>query len=226
MRTVGKYYPVFLNVQSKHCLVVGGGRVAERKVRMLLNAGGRVTVWSPRITTGLMTLAKRGALAYKPEPYTKRSLSKYQIVIAATDDPKAQEAISAAGRKEGVLVNIADRPELSDFIAPSVLSRGDLTIAISTGGASPAMAKRIRQQLEALFGREYALALKILFRLRARLSSKVETARERQGLLRAIVDSRFVDCVKRGNLRDVDRILTKVCGRGFTLKELGIRVRR
>jgi precorrin-2 dehydrogenase/sirohydrochlorin ferrochelatase len=223
MKLEVKHYPVFLNVQSKSCLVVGGGRVAERKVLMLLKAGCHVTVWSTQLTGRLVALAKKGVIAYRPEYYKRRSLGKYHIVIAATDDPQVQEAISAASHKERVLVNVVDRPELSDFIAPSVLTRGDLTVAISTGGASPAMAKRIRHQLEPLFGQEYALALKILSRLRARLSSRVT---RRQGLLRTIVGSPFLERVKEGKLGDVDRILTEVCGPGFTLKELGIKVRR
>ena len=193
---------------------------------MLLRAGCHVTVWSVQLTARLMTLAKRGDIAHRRGFYRRESFSRYYIVIAATDDPKVQEAVSAVGRKERVLVNVVDKPELSDFIAPSIVSRGDLTVAISTGGASPAMAKRIRCELEALFGREYALALKILSRLRAELSSGVKSAEKRQGLLRTIVDSPFLARVKEGKLGDVDRILTGVCGRGFTLKELGIRVRR
>jgi precorrin-2 dehydrogenase/sirohydrochlorin ferrochelatase len=220
-----RYYPILLDLLGKSCLVVGGGRVAERKVLTLLKTGCHVTVWSPRLTTKLMVLARSHAIAHRRAGYRHGSLGKYHLVIAATDDPEVQQAVRREAQRERVLVNVVDRPELCDFIAPSVVNRGDLMVAISTGGASPLVAKRIRHQLERLFGQEHAVMLKILSQIRAKLPSQVESPAERKRLFKRIVDSPLIERLREKRLHDVDRILTETFGHGFTMRELGLRMK-
>lgn len=150
------YFPAFLDLRGRPCLVVGGGAVGERKVRDLLASQARVTLVSPAVTPGLIELVERGQIAHRPRRFLRSDLRGMRVVIATTGVPAVDEAIAAQARRRGVLVNVADRPALCDFIFPSVLRRGELQIAVSTGGRSPALAREIRRRLEGLFGPEYA----------------------------------------------------------------------
>jgi precorrin-2 dehydrogenase/sirohydrochlorin ferrochelatase len=156
------YYPIFLNIQGKKCVVVGGGEVAERKARALADQGSSVTVISARVCNGLAQLAEQGTIQIFRRDYRSGDLEHALIAIAATDDPMVNTEVAREGRERGVLTNVVDDPEHSDFIVPSLLRRGDIGIAVSTGGKSPALARRIRTELEQSFASEYAsLALLI-----------------------------------------------------------------
>jgi precorrin-2 dehydrogenase/sirohydrochlorin ferrochelatase len=156
------YYPIFLNIQGKKCVVVGGGEVAERKARALADQGASVTVISARVCNGLANLAEQGTIQIFRRDYRSGDLEHALIAIAATDDPMVNTEVAREGRERGVLTNVVDDPEHSDFIVPSLLRRGDIGIAVSTGGKSPALARRIRTELEQSFASEYAsLALLI-----------------------------------------------------------------
>jgi len=135
---------------------VGGGEIGERKARALLQCGAQVTVVSPALTRGLAALAAAGRVVDRRRTFRRSDLRGCALVVDATDDPSLDAAVAALGRRARVLVNVVDRPELCDFILPSVLQRGELQIAVSTGGRSPALAREIRRRLEALFGPEYA----------------------------------------------------------------------
>ena len=156
------YYPIFLNIQGRKCVVVGGGEVAERKARALADQGASVTVISARVCDGLARLAEQGTIQISRRDYQSGDLEDALIAIAATDDPMVNMEVAREGRERGVLTNVVDDPEHSDFIVPSLLRRGDISIAVSTGGKSPALARRIRTELEQSFASEYAsLALLI-----------------------------------------------------------------
>jgi siroheme synthase-like protein len=156
------YYPIFLNIQGRKCVVVGGGEVAERKARALADQGASVTVISARVCDGLARLAEQGTIQISRRDYHSGDLEDALIAIAATDDPMVNMEVAREGRVRGVLTNVVDDPEHSDFIVPSLLRRGDISIAVSTGGKSPALARRIRTELEQSFASEYAsLALLI-----------------------------------------------------------------
>jgi precorrin-2 dehydrogenase len=165
------YYPVALDVQARPCLVVGGGPVAEAKVRGLLAAGARVTVVSPALSERLAFWAKVGRIAHRRREYITSDLDGQQLVFSATDRRDVTLAVAADARQRGVWVNAADDPEYCDFILPSVLRRGRLQVAVSTGGASPALAARVRRDLEGYFTREYEdlveLAAEVRHELRA-----------------------------------------------------------
>jgi precorrin-2 dehydrogenase/sirohydrochlorin ferrochelatase len=217
-----KYYPIFLRVAGRPCLVIGGGTVAEQKVESLLTAGARVTVISPRLTPRLQALAATGRMTHVPRMYDDGDLAGFLLACAATSDGAVHARIAAEAEREGVLLNVVDRPQLCHFITPSVLERGDLMIATSTNAASPAMAKRIRRELEESFGPEYALALKLLRRVRESLLASTCTGSERQRIFNALVDSPLLDYLRQGRSDDIDALLTSTIGVGVSLASLGI----
>ena len=150
------YFAAFLDLRGRRCLVVGGGEVGERKARALLEYGAHVIVVSPTVTAGLTALAVVGRIVERLRPFRRADLRGCALVMAATGDPVVDDAVAALAHRARALVNVADRPERCDFILPSVLQRGDLQIAVSTGGRSPALAREIRRRLETMFGPEYA----------------------------------------------------------------------
>ena len=156
------YYPVFLNVRGKKCVVIGGGDVALRKVKVLLEHGAGVEVISPDLCPELAKLAESGKIRAFIREYRAGNFKNAFIVIAATDNRGINQRVVAEARKRAVLVNVVDDAENSDFIVPSHLRRGELTIAVSTGGASPALARKIRSRLEKELGDEYALLASLI----------------------------------------------------------------
>jgi len=153
---VPDYFAAFLDLRGRRCLVVGGGEIGERKARALLACGAQVTVVSPTATRGLAALALEGRIVERRRSFRRADLRGCALVVAATGDPAVDDVVAALARRARVLVNVVDRPESCDFILPSVLRRGELQIAVSTGGRSPALAREIRRRLEPLFGPEYA----------------------------------------------------------------------
>jgi precorrin-2 dehydrogenase/sirohydrochlorin ferrochelatase len=143
-----KYYPVFLVLRERPCLIIGGGEVAERKTLSLLEAGADVTVVSPTLSPKLAELARTQKVRHLPRTFEEHDLAGIFLVIAATDSPEINASVARLCRKKHVLVNVAAPPEESSFIVPSVVERGDLVIAISTSGDSPGLSKRIRRELE------------------------------------------------------------------------------
>jgi len=171
---ISPYYPIFVNIRGEKCLVVGGGIVALRKVQALLRHGANVTVVSPVLCPELSQLTKDGAIQVVKRSYKAEDLKNALLVIAATDDSEANERVAANAKCGGTLVNVVDIPQCSNFIVPSYFSRGDVTIAVSTSGKSPALARKIRSQLEEDFGIEYAqLAL---------LANEVRSELKRRGI--------------------------------------------
>lgn len=217
-----QYYPIFLDLRTHSCLVIGGGTVAERKVESLLRARGPVTVISPTCTARLRSWAKDGAITLYERPYRPGDLQGFSLVFAATNDEVLHAQIAVEAREAGVLLNVVDRPALCSFIVPAVVSQGDLTLAISTGGASPALAKKIRQTLEEHFGPEYALALHLLARVRERVVRNGLSADERQRLFTALADSPLLDYLRERQVDKINALLRETVGEGCTLEELGL----
>jgi len=155
------YYPIFLNIRGKKCVVVGGGQVALRKVEALLDHGARVEVISPELCPELNTLAETREMAVRRKPYEPGDLTAALIVIAATDEHSINLEVVKEASITGILVNVVDDPRNSNFIVPSCLRRGDITVAVSTAGRSPALARKIRTRLEKDLEEEYA-ALAVL----------------------------------------------------------------
>jgi len=164
-----KYYPVFWDIRGKKCVVIGGGEVAARKVGRLLDCGAKVCVVSPDLVPELADLKSAGLILHLDEAYAGESLYGAALVIGATDDEKINAAVSRDAKAGGIPVNIVDDPQKCDFILPSLMERGDLTIACGTGGKSPALARHLREELESIYGEEYATLLDILGQLRLRM---------------------------------------------------------
>ena len=202
-----KYYPVNLDLRGRRCVVVGGGQVAERKTLSLLEAGADVTIVSPSLTPKLTDLVASGKLQQVPVSYQEAHLAGALLVIAATNDLAVNRAVALFCRKKGVLVNVAAPPEESSFIVPSVVERGDLVIAVSTSGASPALAKSIRRKLEQQYGAEYELLLTRLAGVRKRLLEEVGSETGRRQVLEAIVDSNVLELLRKGNIHEADHLI-------------------
>jgi precorrin-2 dehydrogenase/sirohydrochlorin ferrochelatase len=174
MKGIGapSYYPASLNIRGKRCVVIGGGEVALRKVRALLDCGAKVTVVSPTLHPDLAQLAEARRISPIRREFKPGDLAGATIAIAATDERAINQKVSDEARDRGVLVNVVDSSEQSDFIIPSFFRRGDLTIAVSTAGMSPALARKIRTRLEGIFGEEFALLLSMIKDVRSELKGQ------------------------------------------------------
>ena len=165
------YYPVFLDIKNKRCVVVGGGTVALRKVNMLLDHEAQVTVISPQLCSELAKMAE-STISLIHREYQTGDLYRAFAVVAATNNPTTNEQVATDASERGVLINVVDVPALSNFIVPSYLRRGDLTIAVSTNGKSPALSRKIRTRLEDVFEQEYADLITVVEGVRAELKSE------------------------------------------------------
>jgi siroheme synthase-like protein len=170
------YYPISLNIQGRKCLVVGGGQVALRKVKTLLEHNANVEVVSPLLCPELNQLATDGAIRTIKRDYKPEDLHHAFISIVATDNVKTNERVVSEARRRGILVNVVDDPKNSDFIVPSYLKRGDITIAVSTSGRSPALARKIRSELERNFRTEYEHLAVVADEVRSNLKQQGVTA--------------------------------------------------
>ena len=183
-------FPIFLKLEGRSCLLVGAGRVGEGKLQSLLRAGARVTVVSPKATPGVRRLAKSGDIVWRKRKFHRRDLEGKFLVVAATASHRTNEVIFDEARRRGVLCNAVDDPDHCDFYYPAVVTRGNLQIAISTGGASPELASRLRKELESWVGPEYELWVNELGRRRKALQETPMPAPRRQQLLRRLASRR------------------------------------
>jgi precorrin-2 dehydrogenase/sirohydrochlorin ferrochelatase len=143
-----KYYPAFLDVAQRKCIVIGGGEIADRKVSQLIQTNATVVVVSPSASTYIQDLADHGKITWIQRHYESGDLVGSFLTIAATDDPSVNQQVHDEAKQERILINVIDVPELCDFIAPATVERGQITVAISTGGASPALARKIKEAIE------------------------------------------------------------------------------
>jgi len=180
------YYPAFIVLEGKKCVVVGGGRVAQRKVADLMRAGALVTVISPVLTPVLLRLSKNGRISHKKRRMRHSDLNKAFLAIAATDDEETNLRVAQLSRGNNILVNIADHPELCTFIVPSSFSRGPLQVAISTSGASPALARAIKKDMEARYGSVFGRYLRKVQSLRKKAVEEISLPTVREKCLRSL----------------------------------------
>ena len=198
-----KTYPISLiGLERRHTVVVGGGNIAARKVETLLEADARVTVISPTLVPALKALAEAGQIRVISRPYQNGDLSSAFLVIAATDDPNVNQMVWQEAEQCGCLLNVVDEPSLCHFISPATIRRGDITISVSTGGTSPALARRLREQLETLIGPEYGELASLLAELRPELQSRYTDDSERQQAAFRLVDSDLARIIKQKGLED------------------------
>jgi precorrin-2 dehydrogenase/sirohydrochlorin ferrochelatase len=172
------YFPVLLDLTGRHCLMVGGGPVAERRIIGLLDAGARVTVISPQVTPTLAALAAEGRISLRARHYLAGDLAGVDLAFVATAVREVNLAVAREAQERGVWVNAADDPAHCTFILPALVRRGDLTVAVATGGTSPALSRAIREELETYLTAEYATlaALAAEARREVRAAGQVVTA--------------------------------------------------
>jgi len=166
------YYPVFLEMKDRRCVVIGGGAVAERRVEGLVAVGANVTVISPTITDRLRNMLTQGAIRHVAREYRAGDRAGYDLVFVATDNSQINAAVSAEVISLRIWLNSADDPDHCDFILPAVIRRGELAIAVSTGGVSPAVTRAIREELDEYFTADYAMFVQIAGEVRKELREK------------------------------------------------------
>jgi precorrin-2 dehydrogenase/sirohydrochlorin ferrochelatase len=215
-----RYYPVNLDIRNRDCLVVGGGGVGKRKILTLLECGARVTVISPKISVEIKVLSEDHCIALKERNYHSSDLEGIFLVIGATDNEEVNQQISKNAAKAGILCNIVDRPQECTFVLPAIVKQGDLVIAISTSGKSPAFAKRLRQKLSGEFGPEYEKFLDLMGAIRQKLLQKGKSPEEHKHMFEQLIDEGLLKLVKHNNGKQIDTLLTKVLGEGFALEYL------
>jgi precorrin-2 dehydrogenase/sirohydrochlorin ferrochelatase len=207
-----KYYPVFLQLKNRPCLVVGGGRVAERKVKGLLDCGAMVTVLSPKLTIGLQELYARKMISWEMHSYRQGDIVGAVLAIAATDDPETQDMVAADARRHNIMLNVADVPDKCNFILPALVKRGDLAIAISTSGNSPALAKKLRQQLETQIGREYEILNDLMGILRPEIMARGLPQADNEQLFDRLLADDILIWLRDGNWPRIQAHLENILG--------------
>lgn len=196
-----RYYPMFVSLEGRACLVVGAGQVGLRKILSLADCGASsVTVIERRETDeALRALASRPEVRILRRDFAESDLDGMFLVIAATSDAALNQRIGSLCRERGILCNLVDAPDQGSFIVPSSVVRGDLTVAISTSGQSPALTKRIRKDLQDQFGEEYARFLEVMRRLRPSVLSLGQETPENSALFRSLVGSRLLEAFRQGD---------------------------
>lgn len=213
-----KYYPVFLNLNHQDCLVIGAGPVGVRKAEKLLQSGARVTVIS--LKTGAAFGAIEDRVTHRQKSYESNDLDGIFMVFAATDNADLNAAIRADAQKKNILCNVADAPDLSDFIVPSVISRGDLSIAVSTSGSSPAIARTLKKDLEKMFGPEYADVLALFKSIRKKLLAEGDDPEAHKKKFYRLVNTDVLEWIREGNIDRINMVLADIFGKGFRYQNL------
>lgn len=206
------YYPVFLELRGRPCAVIGGGEVAERKVKGLLECGARVTVISPAVTEGIRDLAGQSELEWKEREYLEGDLKGVFLAIAGTDQRIVNSTVAMEAARERVILNVVDDAPQCTFIAPAVVRRGKVIVAVSTGGASPALARKLKESLEASEALEYAHLAEVLSSARKVLKQRrVEVHPDRW---QECITGELVSLVKAGRSEEaLDQLLSSLTKR-------------
>jgi precorrin-2 dehydrogenase/sirohydrochlorin ferrochelatase len=210
--TAVRYYPLFLDISRRRCVVVGGGNVAERKIERLLACGARVEVVGKVLTPVLAALTEKGRIVHHATDYEEPLIHGAFLVIGATDSNDVNGRISEDTQALGILVNIVDEPARCDFILPSIVERGDLAIAVSTGGKSPALAKKLRVELEAAYGPEYAILLEIMGKLREKMIAEGRPSAENRERFEAVVTSEILGHIRSKRWKKIEALIVERTG--------------
>ena len=190
--------------------MIGGGEVAERKVASLTGTGAATTVISPALTPQLLAMAESKIIDWQKRVYLRGDLSGASLVFSATNDPAISREVWEEATSAGILVNTADQPGFCDFIMPAVVRRGELAVAISTGGASPALAATLRERLSEMLGREYEELLEVLARARPEIQRRFQDEDARKALHYRILESNLIDLLKRQDRESAERLLREL----------------
>jgi siroheme synthase-like protein len=208
-----RYYPVFLDLTDKLSIIVGGGTIAEGKVTGLLEADAKIVIIAPEVTPVLRALAESGKVAWEQRAYRDGDLEGASIAISATDDPQVNHQVWDEANRRGILVNVVDDVPYCNFIAPAIVRRGDITIAISTNGKMPALAAHMRREMDKSFGNEYLQLLEMTSPMRVELGAKHLPYTIRQKLWRKLFDeTELIDLVRKGDEETARKLAREVLG--------------
>ncbi|MBI4791577.1 MAG: bifunctional precorrin-2 dehydrogenase/sirohydrochlorin ferrochelatase [Deltaproteobacteria bacterium] len=214
------YFPVSLDISSRRCIVIGGGKVAARKVKSLLACQGAVTVISPALDDELLLLSRRESIRWLERGYRQGDLSDAFLVIAATDDVAVQEAVYQEATARNILLNVADVPKWCNFILPATVRRGDLTISVSTAGQSPALAKQLREDLEKEYSDDYDLLLQVLGRLRPIVLDMGLPHEKNKILFANLLHRDMIDWLRQQNWQALTAHIRAILGKDVPLEDL------
>lgn len=204
-------FPVYIDLQGRRCLIVGGGKVAARKAENLLLYGCQVVIVSPDCETQIRTWAEDGLIIYLEREFLAEDLDRSFLVFIATDDEKLNSSISSLCREKGILVNAVDDPPHCDFYVPAILRRGSLSLAISTEGKSPAFARRLRRELEELITDEYGKFVDLLGEQRQYVKENIVDIDRRKAIFEKLVYSDIFDLIKAGEEEKAREKVQYVC---------------
>lgn len=204
-----RYYPILLNLHGKKCLVAGAGQVGTRKIQTLLSCGpGLVRIVDPKAPDRCwQEMISQGLVEYTTRSFLPEDLEGCFLVIACTDDEELNWRISRLCAEKNILCNIVDQPEKCSFILPAMHNQGDLTIAVSTSGSSPALAKKIRQDLESCFGPEYSRYLALMRKLRPLILELGLPTQTNTVLFRDLTECALLEAVRDGGTKQVQTLL-------------------
>jgi uroporphyrin-III C-methyltransferase/precorrin-2 dehydrogenase/sirohydrochlorin ferrochelatase len=203
------FLPIFLNIRNQPCLVIGGGDVATRKVVLLLKAAARIRVVAPRITPELESLKERGRIEHLAREYREEDLADCRLVIAATDHSAVNRAVSEQADRRHIPVNVVDQPELCSFIVPSIIDRSPVVAAVSTGGASPVLARLIRTRLETLIPVGYGRLAELARRYREQVKERFRKPSDRRLFWENVLSSGIAERVFSGHMEEADAAMER-----------------
>lgn len=206
------FYPICLDLEGRECIVVGGGRVAERKVMGLLSCAARVTVISPALTEELQQRSADSTIQWVAREYRQGDLKGAFLVIAATDDEETQKQVYEEAAHRNLLLNVADVPQRCNFILPATVRRGDLVIAVSTAGKSPALARKMRMELEKRYGAEYRILVDILGAIRPEILASGHPQQENEQMFKQLLHDDLPQWIRTGDWPSIENHLRKVLG--------------
>lgn len=207
------YYPVLLELEGRKCVVVGGGNVASRKVESLLECGASVHLVSPALNDELGRLVHDPRVCWTPREFVGDDLAGAFLAVAAADRDEVNAEVARQAEARGVLVNVVDDPGHCSFIVPSVVRRGDLIIAVSTSGASPALARRLRETLAEEFGPEYGPYLEFLREFRGLAFEQLNNGEDRRWFFFQLVEGDFLALIRQGRLEEARQVAGRLLGR-------------
>ncbi len=206
------YYPIFIDIENRNVLIVGGGAVCARKAETMMKYGARVTIVSPEVTEEIEAWEKSGRLAVRRKEYEASDLDDASMVIASTDDLCVNARVARDCRKRRIPVNVVDVTHLCEFIVPAVIEQGSIQVAVSTGGKSPALARTLKEDLQKFVGPEYAEINDLLGTLRDSAKSVLPTDRDRKQFFDGILARGVLEMLRSGKRREAYETIARACG--------------
>lgn len=205
------YYPIYIDIEDRSVLIVGGGTVCARKAETMMRYGARVTIVSPEITDEIAAWEQAGVLAVQRKMYAESDLEGASMVIASTDDQCVNARVARDCRRRRIPVNVVDVTHLCEFIVPAIIEKGSIQIAVSTGGKSPAIARTIREDLQKAIGPEYTEVNDLLGTLRKSAKKVLPTDVDRKRFFDGIIASGILDLLREGRRRDAFEAVARAC---------------